>query len=53
MNDNFHFADPILIHRISPRDGTSILRPLNPAHPKPGPVSFLNWRLRLGSDGVR
>jgi hypothetical protein len=53
MNDNFPFADPILVHRVSPHGGTSILRPLNPAHPKSRAISFLIWRLRMGSDGVR
>jgi len=53
MNDNFLFADPVLVHRVSPHVGTSILLPLNTAHPKPSPVSFLNWRLRMGSEGVR
>jgi hypothetical protein len=53
MNDNFLFADPVLVHRVSPHRRTSILRLLNPAHPKSSPVSFLSWRLRMGSEGVR
>jgi hypothetical protein len=55
MNDNFSFEDAILIHRVSAcgPSSTSILWLLNPAHPKPNPVSFLSWRLRMGSDGVR
>ena len=53
----FSFAHPISIHRVT----FDLFRFLNlklfprlkQAHPKLSLTSFLGWRLRLGSDGVR
>jgi hypothetical protein len=53
MNHDFSFAEPIRIHRVIANNSPQIFQLLNAAHPKLISLSFLGWRLRLGSDGVR
>jgi hypothetical protein len=57
LNDEFSFAGVISIHRLlalfDPRKSTQPAEFLKEAHPNSAWDSFLDWWLRLGSEGLR
>jgi hypothetical protein len=57
LNDEFPFAGVSSIHRVSalfdPRKSTQPAQFLKEAHPNSSWESFLDWRLWLGSEGLR
>jgi hypothetical protein len=52
-NNEFFFADPMPIHRVSANYSLERYQPLKQAHPKTRFDSFLAWRLRWGREALR